>query len=129
MLAGFGLAALLLLDHLSRTGDIGGVLLLVYWALNIPVLGQAIAEVAWQYPAYRNTALRLMEPLGALEEIPVIPAAGNHAAATAQGGVDVAFEGVSVRAAGHSILEDIHLRIEPGRHVAIVGPSGAGKSS
>jgi ABC-type bacteriocin/lantibiotic exporter with double-glycine peptidase domain len=128
MLAGFGLAAWLLLDHLSRTGDVGGVLLLVYWALNIPVLGQAIAEVAWQYPSYRNTALRLIEPLGALEET-VIPTAGDHAAATAQGGVGVAFESVSVRAAGHSILEDIDLRIEPGRHVAIVGPSGAGKSS
>jgi ABC-type bacteriocin/lantibiotic exporter with double-glycine peptidase domain len=128
MLAGFGLASWLLLDHLSRTGDIGGVLLLVYWALNIPVLGQGIAEVTWQYPGYRNTALRLMEPLGALEEPPVISTAGDDEASTAQG-MAVAFESVTVRAAGHVILDDIDLRIEPGSHVAIVGPSGAGKSS
>ena len=38
-------------------------------------------------------------------------------------------EDVSVRAAGHTVLEGIHLSIEPGSHVAIVGPSGAGKSS
>jgi ABC-type bacteriocin/lantibiotic exporter with double-glycine peptidase domain len=127
MLAGFGLATWLLLDHLSRTGDIGGVLLLVYWALNIPVVGQGIAEVAWQYPGYRNTAMRLMEPLGALEETPVIDTAGDDV--TTARGMEVAFERVTVRAAGHVILDDIDLRIEPGSHVAIVGPSGAGKSS
>jgi len=38
-------------------------------------------------------------------------------------------DGVSVRAAGHTILEGIDLAIEPGSHVAIVGQSGAGKSS
>ena len=125
---GFGLAAWLLLDHLSRTGDIGGVLLLVYWALNIPVLGQGIAEMAWQYPGYRNTALRLMEPLGALEETPVILQADEFPAVPARG-VALAFEKVTIRTAGHLILDEIDLRIEPGRHVAIVGPSGAGKSS
>jgi ABC-type bacteriocin/lantibiotic exporter with double-glycine peptidase domain len=125
---GFGLAAWLLLDHLSRTGDIGGVLLLVYWALNIPVLGQGIAELAWQYPGYRNTALRLMEPLGALEESVVISQADQFPAVPTKG-TELAFEKVTVCAAGHLILDEIDLHIEPGSHVAIVGPSGAGKSS
>ena len=128
LVIGFGLAGWLLLDHLSRTGDIGGVLLLVYWALNIPVLGQGIAEVAWQYPGYRNTALRLMEPLGALEETPVIPQADDFPDAPARG-VALQFEKVTIRAAGHLILDEIDICIEPGSHVAIVGPSGAGKSS
>src|SRR2546430_1764480 len=44
-------------------------------------------------------------------------------------GVAIVMEGVSVRAAGHTILEGIDLAIEPGSHVAIVGQSGAGKSS
>src|SRR3712207_8826019 len=41
----------------------------------------------------------------------------------------VILEGVSVRAAGHTILGGIGLALEAGSHVAIFGPSGAGKSS
>src|SRR5205823_4098452 len=72
-MCGFGLAAALLLSHLSRSSDPAGVLLLVYWALNLPVLGQDIALVAWQYPSYRNLTLRLMEPLGAPAQVPDSP--------------------------------------------------------
>ncbi len=67
-LIGFGLAAWLLFDHLSRAGASGGVLLMVYWALNLPALGQEIAMLAQQYPSQRNITLRLLEPLGAPEE-------------------------------------------------------------
>ncbi len=67
-LAGFGLAIWLLASHLGRHGDAGAVLLLVYWALNLPALGQEVAIIAWQYPSYRNVTLRLLEPLGALEQ-------------------------------------------------------------
>ncbi len=126
---GFGLAAVMLFHHLAHSTEAGAVLLLIYWALNLPVLGQDIAQIAWQYPAYRNRTLRLLEPLGALEEStegsspffggrPSLPPA-----ATLQ------FENVSVRAAGHMILQDITAHIPAGAHVAIVGPSGAGKSS
>jgi ABC-type multidrug transport system fused ATPase/permease subunit len=47
-LVGFGLAAWLLFDHLLRGAEVGGVLL-VYWALRLPVLGQQIALFAQQY--------------------------------------------------------------------------------
>ncbi|HZF39576.1 MAG TPA: cysteine peptidase family C39 domain-containing protein, partial [Blastocatellia bacterium] len=67
-LIGFGLAAWLLFDHLSRAGASGGVLLMIYWALNLPALGQEIAMLAQQYPSHRNVTLRLLEPLGAPEE-------------------------------------------------------------
>lgn len=138
-LIGFGLVAWLLYSHLMRgAAEAGAVLLLVYWALNIPVLGQEIALVVRQYPMLRNVTLRLLEPLGAPEEIEV-KESGEAATADATNlsgvkrettkGVRLRLENVSVHAGGHSILEDINLSIEAGSHVALVGSSGAGKSS
>lgn len=125
-LSGFGFAIWLLASHLHKTHESGIVLLLVYWALNLPALGQEVALIAWQYPSYRNVTLRLLEPLGALDQT-----TKHHApsVAPAAGPVSLAFENVSVVAAGHRVLEDINLTIQPGEHIAIVGPSGAGKSS
>jgi ABC-type bacteriocin/lantibiotic exporter with double-glycine peptidase domain len=143
-LTGFGLAAWLMLSHISRAGETGGALLLVYWALNLPGLGEEIAQVARQYPSYRNVTLRLLEPIGALEDkaaatdavstMPLASAAGELEPSDIQsvhlsGGAAIELANVSVHAAGHTILEEINLKIAPGDHVAIVGPSGAGKSS
>jgi len=136
---GFGLAAWLMLDHISRAGETGGALLLVYWALNLPVLGEEIVQFARLYPTYRNITLRLLEPIGALEDKTAAPesvstnspasVASETESADLSGGVAIELENVSVHAAGHTILEAINLKIEPGDHIAIVGPSGAGKSS
>ena len=128
-LLGFGLAALLLTDHLARNASAGGVLLLVYWALNLPVIGQEIAAAAWQYPSNRNLTLRLLEPMGAPEgaELSTTPATTTSAARAT--GMSIGLRDVTVRAAGRTILQDINLEIEPGSQVAIVGSSGAGKSN
>src|SRR5262249_20764919 len=104
--------------------------------LNLPVLGQEIALIAWQYPTHRNLTLRLLEPLGAPEttddakhahpiqrkQVVVNPDAATN-------GLALSLEDVTVKVAGHTILEEINLKVESGCHVAIVGPSGAGKSS
>ena len=127
-LAGFSLAIWLLASHLGRGGEAGTVLLLVYWALNLPALGQEVAIIAWQYPSYRNTTLRLLEPLGALEQHPT-QAAQAASPVPAGKAVAITFENVGVVAAGHEILREINLSIPAGTHVAIVGASGAGKSS
>ena len=129
LLCGFGLAAALMLLRLPQLyagggHAAGGILLLVYWALNLPVLGEEVAAAAWQYPALRNILLRFLEPLGAREE-----RTGAAAHVEATGGVRIGMQGVRVVAAGHTILDGIDLQIAPGSHVAIVGSSGAGKSS
>ena len=139
----FGLATWLLFGYYGRGGEASAVLLLIYWALNLPVLGQEIALLARQYPGHRNVTLRLLEPLGALDEAAELardqavelPAADGRPPvqprprAARTRGVAIAMEGVQVRVAGHTVLAGIDLTIAPGSHVAIVGPSGAGKSS
>ena len=126
-LLGICLVMWLLADHLLRVGASGMVLLLVYWALELPALGRQIAMIARQYPAQRNITLRMLEPLGAPEDEAPEVSAPPIDPAGAPASLELAH--VDVRAAGQTILHDLHLRIEPGTHVAVVGRSGAGKSS
>jgi ABC-type bacteriocin/lantibiotic exporter with double-glycine peptidase domain len=125
--AGYGFAIWLLLQQ-----EGGQALLLSYWALQIPQLGQQLSIAARQVPLLRNTMARLLEPLAAggegLESLERSGAPGTSETAPA-GGVSLRFDRVSAVIAGHTVLEDIFLAVEPGRHVAIVGPSGAGKST
>ncbi len=127
-LAGFSIAGGLLASYLHQNPAGGGALLLAWWALALPALGQAVALSARQYPAIRNVTLRLLEPLGAPEETDGLQSHPAPEASTTRG-ARVQLEGVAVRAAGHTILEGLNLSVEPGEHVAIVGASGAGKSS
>lgn len=131
--AGAGLAAWVLYEHLAAGG--GDILLLVYWTLSLPLLGQEIAAVVRRYPQLRNVALRLLEPLGApetegaAEDERVSSPAAEWPAGESASGVAIEMAGVTVRAAGHTLLEEVNVAIAPGSDVAIVGPSGAGKST
>ena len=112
-------------------------MLLAYWALNLPFIGQDIADLAWQYPALRNRTLRLLEALSTAQDNeisrgnPTRPALVNEKVKSERtiSAAGLAFENVSVRVAGHMVLEEIDLALPPGSHVAVVGRSGAGKSS
>lgn len=134
-LVGFALAVLILFGYLQRSDETASALLIIYWSLNLPVLGQMVAQAAQQYPAYRNIVHRLVEPLTSPEEI--ISRETEGAASDIRHKLDdvesrsfaISFQDVSVKAAGHVILERINLEIKAGSHVAIIGPSGAGKSS
>lgn len=119
------LAAWVVWTGLSRTTDAAGALLLVYWVLNLPALGEEAASVLWQYPMFRNTALRYVEPLGAPEE----PVSDRRGVGNETAAVGIYINDVTVLAGGHRILENVTLDIAAGTHVGIVGRSGAGKSS
>jgi len=139
-LAGLGFAFLIVHLHAARASDSPAALLLAYWALSLPVLGEQVALLLRQYPAERSATLRLLEPLAAGTDAREGEAAAGRdqraakeAVASPRGeapkGVAISIDGVSVLAAGRIVLEDVTLELEPGEHVAIVGPSGAGKSS
>jgi ATP-binding cassette subfamily B protein len=141
-LCGLGVAVLLVRSVASQTSS--GLLLLVYWALSLPALGQEIAILTRQYPVMRNVVARLLEPLGTPEaqadpstgaspDLPPGPDErrddrGDDRSGAVQAAA-IRMSGVSVEAAGNTVLADIDLVLAPGEHVAIVGPSGAGKSS
>ena len=112
--------------------DPGTTLLLVYWALSLPALGQELMALVQQIPAQRNLTLRLFEPLGAPEDdaagATVARASSDDDAGDAAG-VRVQLDDVRVVAGGHQILQVDALSFAPGEEVAIVGVSGAGKSS
>lgn len=130
-LVAFALSAWLFVGWMGRAGDAAAALLVVYWALELPTIGVEIGQLARMYAPLRNVTLRLLEPLGAVEEgadeggdvatEPVLGEAGR--------GVGISLHGVTVRAGGHTILSEVDVAFAPGEHVAIVGPSGAGKSS
>jgi ATP-binding cassette subfamily B protein len=132
-LAATGGAVAIVMHALSRGLPPGAVLLLVYWALALVTLGRQLAEGLRQYPAASSLTGRLMEPLLAPDEVDTSAALATQPRterpAEAARGVAFSLRQVDVRAAGHTLLRDIHLSVRPGEHIAIVGASGAGKSS
>ena len=93
--------------HVERAGVSGDLLLLVYWVLKLPVIGEQLADAALTYPSLRNTALRLLEPLGAPEgpeadprpaPVPQVPREPRPA------GVAIRLQEVQVVAGGQVIL-------------------------
>jgi len=123
----FGFIAALFFAHPMTGTNIGRVLLVAYWGLNLPAIGQDIGTAARQFPHYRNLMLRLLDPLRAPEE----EASQNATDPSLQdaGAVEIEFRSVAASAAGHTILNELTFSIPSEQHVAIVGSSGAGKSS
>ncbi|WP_375754852.1 ATP-binding cassette domain-containing protein [Corallococcus exercitus] len=114
-------------SHAQTTN--ANVLLVAFWALRVPVLGQSIAASSREYPVHRNVLMRALEPLGSggsAAPVTRTPATASPAPST---GADIRLEQVEVRALGHTLLSDLTLHLPAGSHVAVVGPSGAGKST
>jgi len=130
-----GFAILIVLNYIRQGGEPNEILLLFYWTLSLPTLGQALVNQIRYYPMQRNRVLRLLEPLSAPDEEqawqPSTPAGAMAAAPSLPEDqpVGIVLEAVRLQLGGHTILDEIDLQVPPGEHLAVVGPSGAGKSS
>jgi len=121
----------ILFDFLARGGEAGAVLLLFYWTLNLPVLGQTLVETLHRYPMMRNHIVRMLELISAPDETeaPLPSDVAPTSLTTRSTGLQLTLRQVKVVAGGNIVLDNINLLVRPGEHIAIVGPSGAGKSS
>jgi ATP-binding cassette subfamily B protein len=126
-IVGFGLVGWIVVSHVAAD-HAAATLLVAYWVLNLPVLGYELSLHAREYPSFRSTLVRLLEPLEMAANDDTLPRPAPVPEPLAEP-VRIEAKGVVVRIAGHQVLEAINLAIEPGTHVAIVGPSGAGKST
>jgi ATP-binding cassette subfamily B protein len=126
-------SVLIVINYISQGGEPNEILLLFYWTLTLPTLGQSLALQVQQYPMMRNRVLRVLEPLSSPDEEEIWFHQREKQPAvtppTPDEPISIQMENVWVQAGGNTILQDINLDIRPGEHVAVVGPSGAGKSS
>lgn len=85
-----------------------GLLLLIYWAISILLLGRDVAALARSLPAMRNTLLRFLELTESPEEH-----AGDLAPVARPGGAKIDIEEACVVVAGHVVLDRVTLHVPP----------------
>jgi ABC-type bacteriocin/lantibiotic exporter with double-glycine peptidase domain len=142
LVVSYSLVVLLVYSYLESSDRAALVLLVVFWALRFPILGQRLLVLTRTFPSAMNRVRRLLDIIGEIEPEPArrLAAASDPAlgstppsealmAAAAPIGVAISMERVRVKGGGHTILDKVSLNIAAGEHVALVGVSGAGKST
>ncbi|WP_444911567.1 ATP-binding cassette domain-containing protein [Microbulbifer sp. PAAF003] len=123
------LSSILVIYCVNARGASPDLLLLIYWVLALPPLGEEIAGLMRSYPRQRNFLLRALEPLQAVTETDTDKSSADSVEFSPAKPVGIKFENVTVNASGRTILDRVNLEISPGEQIAVVGASGAGKSS
>jgi len=139
LLATTAFAVALILGYVERTEHAGGILLVAYWTLSLPIVGLQMAVLARQLPREHSVLARIMEPMqlqsgtrSASNDAGAAPGSDAHASrcdARDSNALSIDFDQVYVEVADRRIIDGVSLSIAAGTHVAIVGPSGAGKTS
>ena len=127
-LIGSGFALVLVAAAGNESSAQGKLILLAFWALNVPLLAENFATGVLQLPRIRNIASRSLEPVSAATFSRGAAARSMEEGAQPRPG-RIVFNDVHLRLAGQPVLRGINLCLEPGEHIAVVGESGAGKSS
>jgi ABC-type multidrug transport system fused ATPase/permease subunit len=131
MLVSYALVVLLVYSYLQVSGRAALVLLVVFWALRFPILGQRLLILTRTLPSVMNRVRRLLDIIGEIEPpsprtpAPVAepelraaatreaPDDGKSAGVTAPNGVAIAMERVRIKGGGHIILDKVSLNTPP----------------
>jgi len=122
------LCVLLVAGFVLRGGDAAVLPLLVYWALRLPASAGELVMAEQSLRGLRAVLTQLLAPLS-VRTLPAPERAESGDEPTRGVGVGLRFDGVSVVAGGHPVLQELTLSLPAGSQVAIVGASGSGKSS
>ena len=130
-LAAFGSVSAVLWfgGRMVMAGDlsVGELASFILYTLIVAMSMSALANLWSDFARARGASERVFE---LLDREPLVDAGGGNTLDKVHGLIE--FEGVSFAYPVRSevtVLDDVNLRLDPGRVVALVGPSGAGKST